>query len=185
MNGHPDRLRGQQERERELQKGAGEAWSLVTLGVRSVRVPRLAKIPSRIGNGWGTLALDDTTTTISDRKPLTSRAEGVGFEPTRACALPVFKCGDCHTELSLQVPLRVLLRAVTVSEVSSRPSSFLPSRRVDGGKWMGKCPCLGGSAALKVKTASSKNARLDPRAAATNNHRRGATRSPGFRSRRV
>ena len=34
-----------------------------------------------------------TIVTAGGGKPLKPRAEGVGFEPTRACTLPVFKTG--------------------------------------------------------------------------------------------
>jgi hypothetical protein len=40
-------------------------------------------------------------------------AEGVGFEPTRACALPVFKTGafDRSATLPLKNPLRIRILA--------------------------------------------------------------------------
>ena len=52
--------------------------------------------------------------------------EGVGFEPTRACALPVFKCGAGRPGVSPVIPSSVVLTGVSVSDTRSNPCSSLP-----------------------------------------------------------
>ena len=45
------------------------------------------------------------------------QAEGEGFEPPRACALPVFKCGEYCPAASLTVPSGVLQQELTIPVV--------------------------------------------------------------------
>ena len=53
-------------------------------------------------------------------------ADGEGFEPSNACALPVFKCGGYAPGVCLLVPHRVLLSGFEGSDITARPRSSLP-----------------------------------------------------------
>ncbi len=53
-----------------------------------------AQTVGRNGEEWGKTGAGGTARTVDEvSKTLRKQAEGVGFEPTRACTLPVFKTG--------------------------------------------------------------------------------------------
>ena len=60
------------------------------------------------------------------REPCHTRAEGEGFEPPRACALPVFKCGECRPEASPMVPSGVLAQGLSIPVVPLNPECARP-----------------------------------------------------------
>ena len=59
--------------------------------------------------------------TVSPTDRRQNQAEGEGFEPPRACALPVFKCGEYRPTASLMVPSGALPSGLTMPVVPLDP----------------------------------------------------------------